>query len=246
MITIDKLPMKFSKEVSGRNEVRELIAKAQSGNIRARNKLIEGNIKLAVKCAAKYSHQLPIEDLINEATFALEKAISKFDLSKDIKFSTYAVIWIRQRLQRYFVNNRSLIRLPCHIYEYARPSHPEHRKRYQEVKAALKKSDMFSLDYKFSDDPDAGTLLDILAESDNYVTTTNSQKKKAFDLMDRIINDLSGEEKWIFLCLIDDGMQIKKAIEGFMPRSTFTKKRAALLAKIKRKYKRDFDLIDFD
>ena len=78
---------------------RRLIRKYRRGNQEARNKLIEANLKFVFDVAKKYSGRgIPMQELISEGNMGLIRAIDKFDLSKNVKFITYAVWWIRQAM----------------------------------------------------------------------------------------------------------------------------------------------------
>lgn len=80
---------------------RELLSKAKKGDINARNKIIESNLRFVFDTAKKYKGQgVDISDLIYEGNQGLVWAITKYDMSKDIKFITYAVWWIQQKMHR--------------------------------------------------------------------------------------------------------------------------------------------------
>jgi RNA polymerase sigma factor (sigma-70 family) len=83
---------------------------------RARNRLIEANLRLVVGIAKRYRlMNIPLTDLISEGNIGLIIAVEKFDPSLSNKFSTYATWWIKQRILRYITKNRHLIRMPEHI-----------------------------------------------------------------------------------------------------------------------------------
>lgn len=91
----------------------ELIAK---GDMEARRKLIEANLRLVVKIARRYMNQgLSTLDLIEEGNIGLIRAVEKFDPSRNCRFSTYATWWIRQAVERAIANQSRTVRLPIHI-----------------------------------------------------------------------------------------------------------------------------------
>lgn len=78
---------------------RELMVKAKAGDIEARNKILTANLRFVFNIAKKYrGHGVDLSDLISEGNNGMIKAIEKFDLSQNVKFFSYAVWWIRQRM----------------------------------------------------------------------------------------------------------------------------------------------------
>lgn len=94
-------PIPFSYE-------RELILKSKEGDVEARNKIIESNLRFVFNIARKYAGKgIPISDLISEGNLGLVKAIEKFDTTKDVKFITYAVYWVREYMSASIRKNYS-------------------------------------------------------------------------------------------------------------------------------------------
>ncbi|HEY3307914.1 MAG TPA: sigma-70 family RNA polymerase sigma factor [Desulfuromonadaceae bacterium] len=88
----------------------------EKGDKAARNKMIESNLRLVVKIAKRYINRgLPFLDLIEEGNLGLIKAVERFSLAKECRFSTYATWWIRQAIERALVNQSRTIRLPVHV-----------------------------------------------------------------------------------------------------------------------------------
>jgi RNA polymerase primary sigma factor len=95
---------------------KELARKVEKGDRDARNKMIESNLRLVVKIAKRYINRgLPFLDLIEEGNLGLIKAVERFSLAKECRFSTYATWWIRQSIERSLVNQSRTIRLPVHV-----------------------------------------------------------------------------------------------------------------------------------
>ncbi len=97
-------------------EERALARRIDEGDMAARDRMIESNLRLVVKIAKRYMNRgLPFLDLIEEGNLGLIKAVERFKLSKECRFSTYATWWIRQSIERALVNQSRTIRLPVHV-----------------------------------------------------------------------------------------------------------------------------------
>jgi RNA polymerase sigma factor (sigma-70 family) len=98
-----------------RDTERELIAAAQAGSLKARNAVIEANLRFAMQVARQYQgNGLSIEDLIGFANIGLFEAVERFNPDKNVKFTTFAVWYIRAELQKALNDLSRVVRIPSH------------------------------------------------------------------------------------------------------------------------------------
>ena len=130
----------YLKEISRiplltREEEQEVARRAKAGDDRAKQRLIEANLRLVVQIARRYLNRgLPLPDLIEEGNLGLMRAVEKFEPERNLRFSTYGTWWIRQAVVRALANQARTIRLPVHVElllgRYAR----EQKRLIQELK----------------------------------------------------------------------------------------------------------------
>ena len=181
---INKIPLLSHEEET------ELALKAQKGDVAAKNKIINANLRFVVNVAKKYqNHGLDLEDLISEGNIGLMTAIEKFDVSKGYHFISYAVWWIRQCILKAVCEKSRAIRLPLNkANELVRIEHARkvvagkktEQQEYEEIGRMLNmdsahvrdminvSQEMISLDAELSSTEDGHNQLLDYQEDTNY------------------------------------------------------------------------------
>ena len=106
----------------------------QAGDMNARARLIESNMRLVINIAKAYRNRsMPLEDLIQEGAVGLMQAAERFDPDKGFRFSTYATHWIRQAIGCAIDNKSKAIRLPAHVTQSLRKIEKEKERLSREL-----------------------------------------------------------------------------------------------------------------
>jgi RNA polymerase sigma factor (sigma-70 family) len=169
-------------------DIPEILQTIQDG-LRAREILVERNLRLVLWVAGQsYRNNLIFDDLVQEGNIGLLYAIESWDPERGLRFGTYAVLWIRQRIQRYSSTTKSLFQIPVHVATKVRQIlnyRQEHLEKYGYLPTHLQISDVtgFSLEMVTGalrslqeasslevDDSEEGYSDEILAESDTRLT----------------------------------------------------------------------------
>jgi RNA polymerase primary sigma factor/RNA polymerase nonessential primary-like sigma factor len=194
----------------------ELGKRISEGDQEARTQMIEANLRLVVAIAKKYVNRgLSFSDIIAEGNLGLIRAVEKFDYRKGFKLSTYASWWIKQYIERAFVNQLSTIRLPVHVAEivnqYKRTvTHltqelerdPTIEEIAEKMKLKVEKvrsisqvvRETFSLDTIIGD-KDEDTLEDVLKDSAAVLPDSYSENIRRRDYINEWLSKLSECER---------------------------------------------------
>jgi len=156
------------------DEEKVLATKAARGDMDARRRMIEANLRLVVNIAKRYNGRgLSFQDLIEEGNIGLIKAVERFRPSKGCKFSTYATYWIRQTIDRAIANQANTVRLPIHIStDMFKVNRAE-----KELFAALDR------------EPNVAEVADRTGLSGRYVRKLNAINKKSLSLDAALADD---------------------------------------------------------
>jgi len=203
------------------DEEKELAKKNEKGDLEARNKLIQSNLRLVVSIAKRYigrSPNLTLLDLIQEGNIGLARAVDKFDYRRGFKFSTYATWWIRQAITRALADQSRTIRIPVHMVETISKYTQVKRRLFQDlgreplpeevasemgidvekVRHIIKISqDTISFEAPIGDDDEDSSLGDFIEDEKGITPVQSAAMRLLGDQIKEIINDLQPREQKI-------------------------------------------------
>lgn len=125
---------------------RDITRLASKGDAKAIKRLIEANLRLVVGIAKRYTNRgMQLNDLIEEGNLGLIHAVSKFDPTFEVRFSTYSTWWIKQCIERAIMNQARSVRIPVHIIKQFHKYLKEHAKLTQKMQQELSYQDMSNI-----------------------------------------------------------------------------------------------------
>jgi RNA polymerase primary sigma factor len=193
-----------------------LTRKARIGDAKARQRLIESNMRLVINIARSYrSRLIPLEDLIQEGAIGLMHAVERYDPDKGFRLSTYATHWIRQAIGRAIDNKAKAIRVPAHVSQSLRRIEKERMRLFRElghepspeqlagalglstkrlVNMMQSTQELLSLDMKVGDS-DNTTLGNLLRDDTAVDPEFDMLSQEVLSELHRILGELSERER---------------------------------------------------
>ena len=210
-------------------EEAELALKAREGDLEAKKKLVNCNLRLVVSVAKKYHKNVGMSflDIVQEGNIGLMKSVDKYDPSTGYRFSTYATWWIRQTISRAITNQSNTIRIPAHMFDIqskvSKASQRLHSELGREATAHEIAKDLnisvekveevyhlvhspMSLDYTVGEDDDT-SVGDLIADNNTISPEEMAIQQERREGVLKVLSTLAEKEKEVIMMRfgLDDG-----------------------------------------
>ena len=228
LVEIGRAPMVSIEEEI---ELAQAIKKGGRAGERAKNKLVEANLRFVVSVAKQYQHQgLTLTDLIDEGNIGLIKAAERFDETRGFKFISYAVWWIRQSILQAIAEQSRIVRLPLNQVGSLNKVNHEINKFEQEnlrrpsVEEIADRGHHVSIDAPFGDDDD-NAMVDVMSSGDDSRTDKQVDHESMAMELKQVLGQVLKERERQIVCACFGIGEPEKGLEEIGDKMGLTRER---------------------
>ena len=244
LVEIGRAPMiSIDEEI----ELAQIIRKGGRAGERAKNKLVEANLRFVVSVAKQYQHQgLTLTDLIDEGNIGLIKAAERFDETRGFKFISYAVWWVRQSILQAIAEQSRIVRLPLNQVGSLNKVNQEINKFEQEnlrkpsvqeisdrtgvdedkiAQSMMASGHHVSIDAPFGSDDDDNAMVDVMSSGDDSRTDKGVDHESMAQELRAVLDKVLKERERKILCACYGIGETEKGLEEIGDKMGLTRER---------------------
>ena len=244
LVEIGRAPMiSIDEEI----ELAQIIRKGGRAGERAKNRLVEANLRFVVSVAKQYQHQgLTLTDLIDEGNIGLIKAAERFDETRGFKFISYAVWWVRQSILQAIAEQRRIVRLPLNQVGSLNKVNQEINKFEQEnlrkpsvqeisdrtgvdedkiAQSMMASGHHVSIDAPFGSDDDDNAMVDVMSSGDDSRTDKGVDHESMAQELRAVLDKVLKERERKILCACYGIGETEKGLEEIGDKMGLTRER---------------------
>ena len=244
LVEIGRAPMiSIDEEI----ELAQIIRKGGRAGERAKNRLVEANLRFVVSVAKQYQHQgLTLTDLIDEGNIGLIKAAERFDETRGIKFISYAVWWVRQSILQAIAEQSRIVRLPLNQVGSLNKVNQEINKFEQEnlrkpsvqeisdrtgvdedkiAQSMMASGHHVSIDAPFGSDDDDNAMVDVMSSGDDSRTDKGVDHESMAQELRAVLDKVLKERERKILCACYGIGETEKGLEEIGDKMGLTRER---------------------
>lgn len=244
LVEIGRAPMiSIDEEI----ELAQIIRKGGSAGERAKNRLVEANLRFVVSVAKQYQHQgLTLTDLIDEGNIGLIKAAERFDETRGFKFISYAVWWVRQSILQAIAEQSRIVRLPLNQVGSLNKVNQEINKFEQEnlrkpsvqeisdrtgvdedkiAQSMMASGHHVSIDAPFGSDDDDNAMVDVMSSGDDSRTDKGVDHESMAQELRAVLDKVLKERERKILCACYGIGETEKGLEEIGDKMGLTRER---------------------
>lgn len=244
LVEIGRAPMiSIDEEI----ELAQIIRKGGRAGERAKNRLVEANLRFVVSVAKQYQHQgLTLTDLIDEGNIGLIKAAERFDETRGFKFISYAVWWVRQSILQAIAEQSRIVRLPLNQVGSLNKVNQEINKFEQEnlrrpsvqeisdrtgvdedkiAQSMMASGHHVSIDAPFGSDDDDNAMVDVMSSGDDSRTDKGVDHESMAQELRAVLDKVLKERERKILCACYGIGETEKGLEEIVDKMGLTRER---------------------